>query len=251
VIRQTFVLFDGVGRSTEERLWQDDVTSWSQFRKRESVPGIGDKRKKRLDRSVERAEKNLDRRNKAFFSYQLPQKQHWRLKDAFSDSIAYVDIETTGLNRQRDEITTVGIYDGNDARALVKGRDLTEDRLKEELSSYNLLVTFNGKRFDIPFIKEKFPCVDIEHPHIDLMYECKKIGLSGGLKSIEKEIGINRGNLDGVDGSDALRLWREHQRGSSEALERLVKYNKKDVRNMEPLLEHVTDRLYRKTFRIP
>jgi len=63
------------------------------------------------------------------------------------------------------------------------------------------------------------------------MYPCKRIGLSGGLKPIEKEIGIERDRPD-LSGRDAVRLWREYERGDDDARDTLVSYNREDTKNL-------------------
>jgi len=55
------------------------------------------------------------------------------------------------------------------------------------------------------------------------MYTCKQIGLSGGLKPIEQAIGVERDRPD-ISGEDAVRLWREHERGQDGSLETLISY---------------------------
>ena len=61
------------------------------------------------------------------------------------------------------------------------------ENIQKELSKYKMFVTFNGASFDIPVIKKQFN-IPFIMPHADLRFAAKKIGLSGGLKSIEKEI---------------------------------------------------------------
>jgi len=76
------------------------------------------------------------------------------------------------------------------------------------------------------------------------MYPCKRIGLSGGLKPIEKEIGIERDRPD-LSGRDAVRLWREYERGDDDALDTLVSYNREDTKNLRTLADTVTETLPR------
>jgi len=57
-----------------------------------------------------------------------------------------------------------------------------------------------------------------------LRYVLKSLGYSGGLKSCEKALGLDRGDLDGVDGYFAVLLWRDYQKKHNEkALETLLK----------------------------
>ena len=68
---------------------------------------------------------------------------------------AYIDIETTGLSRYNCDLTVIGI-------ALEKGRechivqllegDLYEAKLLKVLKGVDEIYTYNGSRFDLPFI---------------------------------------------------------------------------------------------------
>ena len=51
-----------------------------------------------------------------FFGQRLPSNQFWRLFAEFRESIAYWDIETTGLDSWGNSITTSAIYDGKPSR---------------------------------------------------------------------------------------------------------------------------------------
>jgi len=248
MLTNSFLLLDGVGQTTEHNIWEQGIHSWDEYIQKETINGIGDARKSKHHQFLDKAQQNLERSNRAFFKYQMPQSQYWRLYREFKDSIGYIDIETTGLDKQRNSITTISIYDGNDTTTLINGQDLTADNLQRELNEHAVLTSFNGARFDIPFIKANFPSIQIDHPHIDLMYPCKKLGLTGDLKSIEHELGISRGDLDGVDGKEAVRLWKQYQNGDQTALERLVKYNQEDVINLQQLLTHVYQKLKHRQF---
>ncbi len=152
---------------------------------------------------------------------------------------AYLDIETTGLSPFDCEITVTGIYrwkeEGADCVQLV-GRDNTAENILEALQGIPVVYTYNGKRFDLPFIK----CcvgVDIERlfPHHDLMFDCWRHSLRGGLKSVEKQLGIVR-KLPDVNGLEAIRLWwRYVESFDLQALETLLAYNREDVVNLKTL----------------
>jgi len=68
---------------------------------------------------------------------------------------AYLDIETTGLHPSYSQITVVGIYLTNGfASRFVQlvGEDITADSLLESLDGASTINTYNGSRFDLPFI---------------------------------------------------------------------------------------------------
>jgi uncharacterized protein YprB with RNaseH-like and TPR domain len=72
---------------------------------------------------------------------------------------------------------------------------------------------------------------------IDLRYVLKSLGYSGGLKGCEAQLGIDRGDLTGVDGFFAVLLWNDYvQSGNEKALETLLAYNIEDVVNLETLM---------------
>ena len=129
---------------------------------------------------------------------------------------------------------------------LVAGRDLTADRLRERFREADLLATFNGARFDVPFLETAFG-IEVDTPHLDLMYPCRRIGLSGGLKPIENRLGIDRDRPD-LSGRDAVRLWREYERGDEDALDTLIAYNREDTENLRTLADVVCDSLHEDVF---
>jgi uncharacterized protein YprB with RNaseH-like and TPR domain len=73
--------------------------------------------------------------------------------------------------------------------------------------------------------------------HIDLRHVLTGLGYKGGLKVCEKELGLNRKELDGVDGYYAILLWKDYMRnGNAKALDTLLAYNILDAVNLEPLM---------------
>jgi uncharacterized protein len=148
--------------------------------------------------------------------------------------VAYLDIETTGLGGPGDHITTIALYDGRAIRHYVHGRNLPE--FARDIPSYKLLVTYNGKCFDLPILRTTFGLA-LNQPHIDLRYVLASLGYRGGLKGCERTLGLDRGDLANVDGYFAVLLWHDYQRyRSPEALETLLAYNIRDAVNLETLL---------------
>jgi uncharacterized protein YprB with RNaseH-like and TPR domain len=152
----------------------------------------------------------------------------------FQHSVAYVDIETTGLGGPGDYITTIALYDGESVFTYVHGDNLNDFR--DDLYKYKLLVTYNGKGFDIPFIRS-YLGIPVNHAHIDLRFVLASLGYRGGLKGCEKQFGLDREELEGVDGFFAVLLWWDFQRhGNDKALQTLLAYNVLDVINLETLM---------------
>jgi len=61
------------------------------------------------------------------------------------------------------------------------------------LQGVDELYTYNGRRFDLPFIHARHG-VNLEesYTHIDLMNHCWRNNLYGGLKNVERALGIQR-----------------------------------------------------------
>jgi uncharacterized protein len=152
---------------------------------------------------------------------------------------AYLDIETTGLSPNYDEITVVGIYvtDGVDSRFVqLVGEDITPEKILEALKGISAIYTYNGSRFDIPFIQRRYGIdLDSLYHHRDLMYHCWQKKLYGGLKAVERCVGIER-RLKEVNGYEAVRLWWQYRNNyDQDALNTLLEYNKEDVINLHVL----------------
>jgi hypothetical protein len=185
---------------------------------------------------MEEAISNLVNRNPRYFAERLPTNQHWRLFRDFQDTCAFIDIETTGLSNY-DHITTIALYDGKTVRHYIHGENL--DNFPTDISNYRLLVTYFGKRFDVPFIEHYFG-IQLTQAHIDLTYPLRSLGLKGGLKGCERQLGIGRASLEGVGGFDAVLLWSEYERQKNiKALETLLAYNIQDTLTLHTLMVHV------------
>ena len=241
-LENTFVGARGIGETTERDLWRQGVTHWDDFDR--SV--LGGKRGRRLEDFIDEARARLAEDDARFFDDALPSGERWRLYENFRENACFFDIETTGLDHDRDVVTTVSFHRDGETTTLVRGRDLTREAVRAQLDEASLLVTFNGKRFDVPFLETSFD-LDVNTPHLDAMYTCRKLDLSGGLKPIEREIGLDRDRPD-ISGRDAVRLWHEYERGDESALETLVEYNREDTVNLRRLLDDVTGRLHDRVF---
>ena len=69
------------------------------------------------------------------------------------------------------------------------------------------------------------------------MYDCWENNLYGGLKSVERQLGIRRG-LTEINGYEAVRLWWSYVNDNDkDALATLLEYNKEDVINLKALKE--------------
>jgi predicted nuclease with RNAse H fold/dephospho-CoA kinase len=160
----------------------------------------------------------------------------------YPEQVLFLDIETTGLSHFYDEITLVGWAKGGRSGTFIKGQDPAE--LFQVTREAVAVVTFNGIRFDQRFLKQEFPEAQLPATHIDLMYLCRRVGLTGGQKAIENQLGLNfREELEGVDGFAAVLLWHKYLRGDVDSLRRLISYNRADIAAMGGLFDHALARL--------
>lgn len=233
MLTSTFCHIPGVGEVTERNLWAAGVLSW------QAAALQATQRPARAFRAswtshIQESIRNHEMRNVAYFADALPSNQQWRLYRDFQDSCAFVDIETTGLYAS-DEITTAVLYDGRSIRYYVNGHNLQQ--FPKDLQDYALLVTYNGKTFDAPFI-ERFFGIRLSQGHIDVMYPLRSLRITGGLKGCERQLGITRPGLEDVDGFAAVLLWREYRNGNTKALETLLAYNIQDALSLHTLMVH-------------
>jgi len=232
VLKNTFHHIPGIGAKTEKEIWDMGILDWDRFRANNTgnlSQGRARLAKKYLDESDEQLKKN----NPVYFTKLLPSNLHWRIFPEFRHLAVYLDIETTGMDGF-STITTIALYDGKHIRWYVDGHNL--DQFLDDILQYKVIITYNGKGFDIPFIENQFG-LKLDHSHIDLRYILAGLGFSGGLKGCERQLGINRGDLSGVDGYFAVLLWNDYIRNNNKhALETLLAYNIEDTVNLEKLM---------------
>jgi uncharacterized protein len=244
VIKNSFLLLDKIGEKKETDIWKQGITTWKDFIEAPTIVGLSPERKFTFDMDLKDARQKLFVQDYNHFTSRLPTGQHWRLYDLLSDECCFLDIETTGYH---GDITVIGIYDGRDTKLMVKGFNLSKETFMHAIAPYKLIVTFNGASFDLPAISKYFQ-IKFDQVHIDLRYVCSKIGLNGGLKKIEKELGVNRNDGD-MGGAEAVYLWRQWiNTRDREYLDRLLRYNEEDIINLKPIADQCIKELWIKTF---
>ncbi len=243
MLERSFIFLNGIGETTERRLWSSGVTHWRDFLAASRVPAIHPARKALYDRAIRDALDDFRHARRRRLAGRFAARHHWRCFDAFRARTVFLDIETDGRPVGRGAITMVGLYGRRTITTLIRHRTLTAERLQEELSRYDMIVTFFGSGFDLPYLRATYPQLDLTHAHFDLCIAAGRLGMRGGLKRLESQLGLTRpANVRGLNGGDAVTLWRAWQAGDHRAGETLRAYNEADVRQLEPLADH----LYRK-----
>ena len=230
MLQNTFIHIQSIGTITEQRLWESGLMDWDAFSDDISIPLSGS-RTYFLKEGIGESKRHLYQKNPGYFSKLLPSNQSWRLLPEFRESTVYLDIETTGLDRYFNQITTIALYDGESIQTYVQGQNLED--FFGDIQKYKVIVSYNGKSFDVPFLEHHFN-IRLGHAHIDLRYVLSSLGFRGGLKGCERQLGMDRGDLRDVDGFCAVLLWDEYQRtGDQKALDTLLAYNIQDTINLE------------------
>lgn len=242
MLRQSFVLLPHIRQRTEQRIWEQDVPDWNTFVDTPQIKGLGKQRKERFNQRLQQARQELINQNSTYFTSTLPQNQHWRLYDEFRDEAVFLDIETSGYY---GDITVLGLFDGMETTTLVRGQGLDKNSAQKIVRRAKLLVTFNGTSYDLPVLKRYFNIIP-NVPHIDLRFVCKRLGFVGGLKAIERRMGIQRPDeVADVCGEDAVYLWQQWRAtGRREYLERLVLYNEEDIVNLKTIADRLIPELW-------
>jgi uncharacterized protein YprB with RNaseH-like and TPR domain len=236
MLRHTFVHLPGVGPKRERAFWEQGILDWEGFLANiaETRPraGVRDTMIALVRQSVEA----LSRRDAWFFKPHLPSGESWRLYPEFADRALFLDIETTGLSGEYDDVTVIGALGDGELALFVKGFNL--DEFPAYVARFPLLVSYNGSQFDVPFLRAHFPKARLDQPHIDLRFVLASLGYKGGLKAVEDRLGLRRdSSIEGVDGFEAVRLWHRFRRGDRSALEKLILYNVTDVANLVELAD--------------
>lgn len=247
MLRNSFSHIRGVGEKTEIELWRAGCLTWDDYLRTPEKFASGQFGTANMIKVLGAHVDAHASGHHQYFAPMLGLADAWRAFPDFRDSCVYLDIETDG-GSSGNSITTIGLYDGNEFTALIKGIDL--ENFRDLITRYSMIVTFFGAGFDIPILKKRFPDVVFDHLHIDLCPTLRRLGLRGGLKSIEKQMGLVRGeNTDGLNGRDAIRLWHRYTHfNDDDALRTLIAYNREDVVNLEKLAEHAYFGLRRASF---
>ena len=178
-------------------------------------------------------------------------------------SLLLLDTETTGLAGGTGTVAfVVGLawIDGSTLRVvqwLMTGfageRELL-DRAAARIADARVLVSFNGKSFDVPLLKARGRLIGRTFPfesaaHIDLLHATRRFLHAGWpdcrLRTAEAQaLRLERVNdLPGAEAPTAWRRWLAH--GDGDLLARVLDHNRADLLSLAALLallEHPTQR---------
>lgn len=170
-------------------------------------------------------------------------KPNWYL----TAKIGYADIETSGLDAPFSMVYCWSIKErgGKIVSCSVARGDILSGRLDKnvvekfvkEIVKYNIIITYYGTRFDIPFVRSRALHWRIMFPpygkiyHMDLYYV------------VRNKLRLNRNRLEnaaeilGIKGKTKLdsQVWMRAHSGDAKALAYILKHNRADVNILEKL----------------
>jgi uncharacterized protein YprB with RNaseH-like and TPR domain/predicted nuclease with RNAse H fold/dephospho-CoA kinase len=242
----TFQHLKGISKDKERDLWRSGVIFWKDLEslRNNKFPLL--KNILEPDNSLfYLSKKALAEEDTEFFAKRLPNEEYYRIALSFPEKTLFLDIETTGLSRYYDTITIVGWSLGKKYNVFLRGDN--PKPLRKAISGAKIIVTFNGSLFDLPFLRQEFNGLHIPICHIDLRFFAKRVGLSGGQKTIETLLGIERpSSISKLRGETAPVLWYKYRWGDQSALKQLILYNHADIEGMKIIFDQVIDRILEK-----
>jgi len=184
-------------------------------------------------------------------------------QEYFGDlAICVIDIETTGLHPNFAKVILGGLLtpEHKQAKVVQYFADERNDEaalLKEygnALASSDVLITYNGHRFDLPFLKHRFRRhgLDLDLDTVQsfdlyraLHYYSKMREILPDLKqkSIEAFLGLSPLREDEISGGESVDLYNEYMRSrSTSALEKVLLHNRDDLVQLASIIR-VLDKL--------
>ncbi len=177
------------------------------------------------------------------------------LKNQIEDrKICFMDIETTGFSRKYNHIILIGLlYTNNSKTEIIQFFANNEKDEKNLLcdfiryaSDFEVMITFNGDAFDIPFINCRLAHHSIDYQiknlqSIDILRIIRNkknlLGLEKyNLKSIEKTLGINR--EDTISGKESVEMYYEYIKTKNNDIKDIIlRHNYEDIYNLPKIMK--------------
>lgn len=233
----TFIHLNGINEKSEILLYKNGIYNWDDFLNAKKIDFIPNQRLELIKAELRESYKKFTERDINYFLHKLSKGNYWRVYKEFKKWSCFLDIETDGKGGIDSEITIIGLFSDSGYKCYINGDNLGS--FEDDILKYDLIITFNGKLFDFPVIMKYFRTRYFNNiAHIDMRYVCSSLDnrFKGGLKSIEKKIGLYRPpSIRNLTGYDAVKLWERYCTGEKECLSLLIEYNKYDVINLSKL----------------
>lgn len=160
--------------------------------------------------------------------------------DIFSQDLNYalIDIETTGINSEKNKVILVGLLYFEDNQIKTKQlfcNDKNEEKdmlieLISVLKKFDFFINYNGNSFDIPFLNKRFKKSNIDfnlpiYKSFDLYRILKNITHKFNLpnlklKTVEKYMGICR--EDRITGKESVKIYNKYVESKDNLLKNII-----------------------------
>ncbi|MFC1731805.1 ribonuclease H-like domain-containing protein [candidate division KSB1 bacterium] len=159
------------------------------------------------------------------------------------EKILFLDIETCGLTANPLFLIGVAYFSSSDFILLqMFARDYDEERpllsfFSRFIAGYDLIVTYNGRSFDLPFIRtrayENRIHLNTEKQHLDLLFEVRRLWKAElpdcKLQTVEQHI-LEQTRSGDIPGSEIPRVYHDYvQTRNIAAVQTILKHNILDV----------------------
>ncbi|WP_425449745.1 ribonuclease H-like domain-containing protein [Dethiothermospora halolimnae] len=169
-------------------------------------------------------------------------------------TFCFFDIETTGFHRKRDKVILIGLSLYKENSLIIKqffansfdDEEILLKKFKKEIVKYDYILSYNGNRFDIPFLNDRYKYNSLDFiinksNSIDL-YEYIRSNKdilsldSYKLKNIEKYLDIHREDL--ISGKKSSSMYKEYIKTKNNTLKDIIlKHNYDDVYYLPDILK--------------
>lgn len=222
-------LLPHVGPQREKALRDEGCACWSDvLNAPRPLAGLDRPAWDEVRAAAEQSLRALQADDVPFFAAKIPPLEQWRLLAQWFGRASFFDIETSGLEAG-SLVTLVCCFHGGRPLRFLANENL--DDFLDLLDEVKLLVSFNGASFDVPRVLDRFHIPELPCAHVDLRWLCHRAGWKGGLKKIERELGLRRpADLEGLGGAEAVWLWQAwSEKGDERARRTLERYCSADT----------------------
>jgi len=177
--------------------------------------------------------------------------------------LVFLDLETTSLSIGAGNYPfLIGIGFFKDSEFILKQYLFTDvdserailEKIKEVVKD-RIIVTYNGKCFDIPLLENRFLInnikQNIQKPSLDLLYLMRRVFKhylnSFDLQTVSDYLSIDRNKWEDVEGYEIPRIYNEYiHYGRYEKLKPVLYHNERDVFSLARMIYFIEYDLYRK-----
>ncbi len=170
--------------------------------------------------------------------------------------VAVFDIETTGLSPENNAVILAGFFIPSQKGGIVRqylAGNLSEEKelisaVLQEMKGLDVLITYNGKSFDMPFLKARASRIglpDLHSPYVLDIYQAvrdhspiKSFLPNLKQKTLETFMGLWDNRTDMISGKESAEMYFDYiDKGDKKIKEKILLHNSDDVIQLYQLLK--------------